>query len=65
MNPFFMSPEKRKYIILVGDGMGDYPQEALDGKTPLEAAYTPNMDAVASQGIMGWVQTIPSACESG
>ena len=60
-----MSPEKRKYIILVGDGMGDYPQEALDGKTPLEAAHTPHMDKTASQGIMGWVQTIPSTCESG
>jgi len=60
-----MSPEKRKYVILVGDGMGDYPQEALDGKTPLEAAHTPYMDKTASQGIMGWAQTVPSACEPG
>jgi len=60
-----MGSENRKYIILVGDGMGDYPQEAFDGKTPLEAAYTPNMDAVASKGIMGWVQTIPSGYEPG
>jgi 2,3-bisphosphoglycerate-independent phosphoglycerate mutase len=55
----------RKYIILVGDGMGDYPQEALGGKTPLEAAYTPHMDGIASKGIMGWVQTIPPECEPG
>lgn len=60
-----MNPEKRKYIILVGDGMGDYPQEALDGKTPLEAAYTPYMDKTAFQGVMGWAQTVPSACEPG
>jgi len=60
-----MNSKGRKYIILVGDGMGDYPQEALDGKTPLEAAYTPHMDKTASQGIMGWAQTVPSACEPG
>jgi len=60
-----MKSKDRKYIILVGDGMGDYPQEALDGKTPLEAAHTPNMDTAASRGIMGWAQTVPSACEPG
>lgn len=60
-----MAPKNRKYIILVGDGMGDYPQEALDGKTPLEAAHTPHMDSVASQGILGWAQTIPPDCEPG
>ncbi len=45
--------------------MGDYPQDNLDGKTPLEAAHTPYMDSVASQGIMGWAQTVPSRCEPG
>jgi 2,3-bisphosphoglycerate-independent phosphoglycerate mutase len=60
-----MASTNRKYVILVGDGMGDYPQDSLDGKTPLEAAYTPHMDAVASQGIMGWAQTVPSTCEPG
>ncbi len=57
--------ENRKYCILVGDGMGDYPQETLDGKTPLESAQTPQMDRVASQGILGWAQTIPPDCEPG
>ena len=57
--------KNKKYVILVGDGMGDYPLEELDGKTPLEAARTPFMDRLAAQGIMGWVQTIPSACEPG
>lgn len=60
-----MSDVKRKYVVLVGDGMGDYPQAMLDGKTPLEAAHTPNMDHLASRGVMGWVQTIPAGCEPG
>ncbi len=60
-----MNSKDRKYIILVGDGMGDYPQDLLEGKTPLEAAHTPHMDKAASQGIMGWAQTVPSVCEPG
>ena len=60
-----MKVDNKKYIILVGDGMGDYPLEELDGQTPLEAARTPFMDRMAAQGIIGFVQTIPSACEPG
>jgi 2,3-bisphosphoglycerate-independent phosphoglycerate mutase len=60
-----MNSKGRKYCILVGDGMGDYPQDILDGKTPLEAAHTPHMDAAASQGLMGWAQTVPTGCEPG
>jgi 2,3-bisphosphoglycerate-independent phosphoglycerate mutase len=56
---------RRKYIILVGDGMGDYPQEELEWRTPLEAARTPQMDRIASQGIMGWIQTVPPDSEPG
>lgn len=56
---------KKKYVILVGDGMGDYPLDELDGKTPLEAAPTPHMDRLAARGVLGWVQTIPPACEPG
>ena len=55
---------KTKFIVLVGDGMGDYPIEALEGKTPLQAARTPNMDRVASCRI-GLVQTIPPGMEPG
>jgi 2,3-bisphosphoglycerate-independent phosphoglycerate mutase len=57
--------KNRKYVILVGDGMGDYPLDELDGKTPLEAAQTPHMDRLAAQGVLGWVQTVPPACEAG
>ncbi|MBU4140303.1 MAG: cofactor-independent phosphoglycerate mutase [Candidatus Omnitrophica bacterium] len=48
-----------KYIVLVGDGMADYPLEELQGKTPLEAAKTPNMDYIAECGQVGWARTIP------
>lgn len=56
---------KRKYIILVGDGMGDYPLDELNGKTPLEAARTPNMDRLAAIGRMGTTRTIPDGMEPG
>ena len=38
-----------KLIYVAIDGMGDLPNETLDNKTPLEAAETPNMDALAAQ----------------
>ncbi|MBN1848441.1 MAG: cofactor-independent phosphoglycerate mutase [Deltaproteobacteria bacterium] len=54
----------KKYIILVGDGMADYPIDELGGKTPLEAAHTPYMDRIASCRI-GLVRTIPDGMEPG
>ncbi|MEW6008376.1 MAG: cofactor-independent phosphoglycerate mutase [Candidatus Omnitrophota bacterium] len=48
-----------KYIIFVPDGMADIPIVELDGRTPLEAAKTPNMDFIASSGKIGMVRTIP------
>lgn len=48
-----------KYIILVGDGMCDYPIAELDNKTPLEYAKTPNMDFLAKNGKVGLAKTIP------
>ena len=53
-----------KFILLVGDGMADYPLAELDGKTPLEAAHTPNMDRIAACRI-GLVNTIPEGMEPG
>ena len=49
----------RKYIVLIGDGMADYPVAELGGKTPLQAARTPNLDRLARQGVLGRVNTIP------
>ena len=54
-----------KYIILVPDGMADYPVEVLDKKTPLEIARTPNMDFLAQRGFTGLVQTIPDRMPPG
>ncbi len=48
-----------KYIVLVGDGMADYPIKELDNRTPLEVARTPNMDFIAKHGRLGLVKTIP------
>ncbi len=54
-----------KYIVLVGDGMADYPIKELDGRTPLEVARTPNMDFIASHGTLGRVKTIPDKMTPG
>jgi 2,3-bisphosphoglycerate-independent phosphoglycerate mutase len=54
-----------KYIILIGDGMADYPIDELDGKTPLEFAKTPNMDRLARDGTLGLVKTIPDGYPPG
>lgn len=48
-----------KYILLVGDGMGDLPIPALEDKTPLEAASKPVIDRLAVAGEQLLVQTVP------
>lgn len=48
-----------KYIVILGDGMADEPLEALGGRTPLDYAGTPAMDALASAGELGMVRTVP------
>src|SRR5271157_6610362 len=50
---------RMKYLIIVGDGMADYPVEGLGGKTPLMKARTPFMDKMAKQGEIGLVKTVP------
>ena len=54
-----------KYIVILGDGMADYPIEALDNKTILEAAFKPNIDALAKKGILGMVKTVPDGMKPG
>src|SRR5215218_10210292 len=54
-----------KYAIIIPDGAADEPLEELNGKTPLEAARTPNMDRIATEGRVGLVRTIPEGFESG
>ena len=48
-----------KHVIFLGDGMGDYPQERLGGQTPIAAAHTPHMDAIARRGACGLLRTVP------
>lgn len=48
-----------KYAIIIGDGMSDEPIEALNFKTPLEAANTPNMDALSMVSELGTVKNVP------
>ena len=48
-----------KYFVLLGDGMADHSCPELNDLTPLEAAYKPNMDKLASGGIMGVCKTVP------
>lgn len=54
-----------KYIVMLGDGMADYPCEALGGKTVLEAAKTPNMDFLARNGAVGLAKTVPDGMSPG
>ena len=42
-----------KYAIIVPDGAADEPLEEFDGKTPLEAAVTPNLDRISREGRQG------------
>ncbi|MEF8822805.1 MAG: 2,3-bisphosphoglycerate-independent phosphoglycerate mutase [Desulfohalobiaceae bacterium] len=49
----------RNLVFLIPDGMGDSPLPELDGRTPLEAARTPNMDRLASEATLGRCRTIP------
>jgi 2,3-bisphosphoglycerate-independent phosphoglycerate mutase len=52
-----------KYIVVILDGASGWPLEALDGKTTLEAARTPHLDALAREGEVGLAQTVPPGAE--
>jgi 2,3-bisphosphoglycerate-independent phosphoglycerate mutase len=54
-----------KYAIVIPDGAADEPQDSLGGKTPLEAAYTPNMDRVAAMGVLARACHTPKALPAG
>ena len=48
-----------KYLVLIPDGMADRPVEALGGRTPMEAAHKPCMDALAARSLVGLVSNVP------
>jgi 2,3-bisphosphoglycerate-independent phosphoglycerate mutase len=54
-----------KYVIIVPDGAADEPLEQFGGKTPLEAAETPNLDRISAEGRQGLVQTVPDGMAPG
>ena len=54
-----------KYVIVLADGMADLPIAELGGKTPMEFASTPCMDALASGGIVGLAKTVPESMKPG
>lgn len=54
-----------KYIVVLCDGMADEPVAALGGRTPLQAAHTPNMDRLAALGTVGTVKTVPAGLQPG
>lgn len=54
-----------KYVVIIGDGMADWPLESLGGKTPLMTAHKPYMDMMARDGFCGKVLTIPDGYPSG
>lgn len=54
-----------KYVICVPDGCADEPVPALDGRTPLEAAATPVLDALAARGTTGRAAVIPPGLPPG
>lgn len=54
-----------KYIVLIGDGMSDYPMVSKGGKTPLQISHIPCMDSLAQKGALGLVKTIPEGMDPG
>ena len=54
-----------KYVVILGDGMADEPIESLGGKTILQAADTPNMDALSKLSEIGMVHTVPDGMSPG
>ncbi|WP_419928413.1 2,3-bisphosphoglycerate-independent phosphoglycerate mutase [Candidatus Poriferisocius sp.] len=54
-----------KYVVCIPDGCSDLPVPELDGATPLEAARTPVLDALAARGQVGLAQVIPPGMPPG
>lgn len=54
-----------KYALIIPDGAADEVQQSLGGRTPLQAAWTPNMDALAREGMVGQADHVPVLMPSG
>ncbi len=51
--------KRKKHLVIIPDGLADYPLADYGNKTIMEIASTPYLDRLAAQGLMGTVQTIP------
>ena len=49
-----------KYVLVIPDGCADEPQQSLAGRSPLDAANTPAMDAIATAGVVGRANHVPA-----
>lgn len=54
-----------KYVVVLYDGMADYPVPALGGKTPMAVAKKPNLDFLAKHGEVGLVRTVAEGLKPG
>ncbi len=54
-----------KYVVILGDGMADYPQKCLNGKTPLELARKENIDKLCALSEIGLCRTVPIGMKPG
>ncbi|MGI6264367.1 MAG: cofactor-independent phosphoglycerate mutase [Acutalibacteraceae bacterium] len=54
-----------KYVVVLCDGMADTPNAALDGRTPMDVAHKPHMDALAAKAEVGLVRTVPDGMAPG
>ncbi len=54
-----------KFAIIIPDGCADEPQASLGGRTPLQAAHTPHMDAIATAGVVGRAKHVPPSLPAG
>lgn len=54
-----------KYIVVLGDGMADYKLNELGGRTPLQAARKPHIDALAKKAEVGLCRTVPNGFKPG
>lgn len=54
-----------KYLVVLCDGMADYPVEELGNKTPMQAAHKPNMDMLAKDSEVGLVKTVADGLKPG
>ena len=54
-----------KYVVMLGDGMADYPIKELNDRTPLEVAKKDTIDFIAKNGVCGMVKTVPNGMKPG